>query len=511
MGQRAGIQLFHKPFKIIELSNYYITRDNNFFVIKDYYIREILSQFFRREKFNLKHCTISQASNKLQLILSIYPFKTEFFKKKLAHIHSKRVVRRSDFFIRNFEGMITKSMRSFDTFFLLSKLFLLHKFVIAKPTADSDYFGFFANYYYLLFTKKSHFLDLTKYMSHIRYRLVFFIAAKKIVRHIRRHKAPRSLKKMHKATFVKTLFYKISKYYLAKLQFKYNKLLKFKSLYKILTLSHNSNFKKYLKILIFRFFKKQYVSKFYYAVKQKKLKKKTRKGKYSKIIARLFYGRSYKHSFANKTKRSFPVSKQKYNIIKEKKKRYKKQHKYLIKARFLKKIKRKSIRIKKQFLKNYITKKRTYKILLKKLFYMYKSVHRIHFTTQLFNNIKFLTVLNIAKKLNKKIKFSPYIKKIHFFFLNILKQYYYLKNFKNIYKLLMYKSRSYKPYLKFKKKFFFSKLKNMRVKKNKEKKKRIILKHYKFYYLYNLYNSLKFKQFKLNLLLKKILRLVKKK
>ena len=74
----------------------YIKNDNYhyFFIIKDFFIRKILSYFLEQRNYILNNCIISQSVDKLQIYLNFYPQKYKLFFRRRERLIKKLIVPR---------------------------------------------------------------------------------------------------------------------------------------------------------------------------------------------------------------------------------------------------------------------------------------------------------------------------------------------------------------------------------------------------------------------------------
>ena len=90
MGQKASSLALKKTFKFFEYSHYLYNKHGSFFLLKDYFIRQTLKQFFKQNKFMLNNLLILQSENKIQIMINLFSKKDLYRKLRFTKLRRKR-------------------------------------------------------------------------------------------------------------------------------------------------------------------------------------------------------------------------------------------------------------------------------------------------------------------------------------------------------------------------------------------------------------------------------------
>lgn len=90
MGQKSSSLALKKSFKFFEYSQYLYNKNGSFFLLKDYFLRQTLKQFFKQNKYMLNNLLILQSENKIQIILNFLTKKDLYKKLRFTKASRKR-------------------------------------------------------------------------------------------------------------------------------------------------------------------------------------------------------------------------------------------------------------------------------------------------------------------------------------------------------------------------------------------------------------------------------------
>ena len=161
MGQKVNFNSLKKKFKYIETSQYLFLKYGNFYLIKDYQIRNSLEHFFKRYNFFLNTIYFLSTENKSQLILNLHSqkdvlwklFKTRLFLIKKFKRRKKYLKKKNKVQKKFFKKIFKKQIKWYNRQIILQKKniklqpyqkLLFKIFSVPLPTKD-----FKKNYYKL--------------------------------------------------------------------------------------------------------------------------------------------------------------------------------------------------------------------------------------------------------------------------------------------------------------------------------------------------------------------------